>query len=86
MGRRIKSINFYQAVMLEGESNSLKSFAPDEFKSDAALKKNTKAEETPLGVLLTSATGGQTLVPYNNVAYVQFIKESPTEAKPAKSK
>jgi hypothetical protein len=84
MSSRIRMVKFYQAVLLEGNGGSLSSFTPDDLVSDAALQKGLRAEVVEHGVMLHSKIAS-TLVPWNNVAYIQN-QPVPAEVKPAKSK
>ncbi|MEZ0208574.1 MAG: hypothetical protein ACAH17_00150 [Candidatus Paceibacterota bacterium] len=82
MSKKIKMIKFYQGVVMGDNTGTLSSFTPDEGLSDAKLQKGLQAEVQDKGVLLTSK-GGSALVPWNNVAYIQFM---PEEVKPVESK
>jgi hypothetical protein len=71
--KKIRQIKFYQGVLLDG-NDVMMSFTPDENFSDAAQRKGRKAELQQFGVMLISPTR-ETLVPWNNVAYVQYLVE-----------
>lgn len=71
--KTIRLVKFYQGVLLSG--STLTSFQPDEVLSDAGLRKGYKAEVVPNGVEVSDPTM-TCLVPWNNVAYVQFIEAS----------
>ncbi len=77
----IKMIKFYQGVLLGRDT--LMSFTPDEGHSDAVNRKNLKAEEVDRGVLVSNEQG-KVLVPWNNVAYIQYVLEPKTESKKSK--
>lgn len=74
-------VKFYQSVRVDGHLEG--SFTPDEFLSVEGQKKGWTATVELNGVML-SAKKSNVLVPFNNVAYIEFAKE---ESKPeAKSK
>lgn len=80
--KTIKSIKFYQGIVVGGGATHT-SFQPDDGLSDQTQRKGLKAEVHDKGVYLTSATG-ECLVPWNNVAYIQYLSE--TESSPVSSK
>jgi hypothetical protein len=76
---KIISVKFYQGVRVGSET--LTSFTPDRLLSDATLRKGRDAEVTEHGVLIKHESM-LVLVPFNNVAYVQYeIEQAPKKPK-----
>ncbi len=81
--KRIKMVKFYQGVLLG--KDTLASFTPDDLVSDKVVTAGRTAEITERGVVVaTRDSKMEVLVPWNNVAYVQFIEVE--TAKVAKAK
>lgn len=83
MSKRIKMVKFYQGITV-GASGVVTSFQPDENVSDKVQAKGFKAELQDKGVYLISKTG-ETLVPWNNIAFIQF-EDAPDKVEVKKSK
>lgn len=92
---RIKLIKFYQGITLK--SAMLTSFTPDEYQSDKVNANGNTAEVVDKGVMVYSSSEGEkraALVPWNNIAYIQYdmskpeapkaTASSPEAAKPSK--
>ncbi len=76
---KIMQVKFYQGVRVDAET--LTSFTPDEMLSDAGLRRGRRAEMAQNGVVI-KGNNMDVLVPWNNVAYVQYEQvESPKLSK-----
>jgi hypothetical protein len=80
---KIRMIKFYQGVLMNGTTYT--SFQPDDTFSDVSQRKNLSAKVLEQGVEISNAEM-TCFVPFNNVAYVQYVKEDKPEPKPSKSK
>ena len=76
MKNKIKLIKFYQGVAMA--KGTITSYQPEELRSAKDSKEESKIELTERGVLIIDSKD-TVLVPWNNVAYVQYMHETETK-------